>query len=147
MSRPAIPLASRTANINKSEIAIRESVESRTGGKISATPPKELPENQKRVWKWIVKTMTEAGFLGILDEMTLREACDVIAGLSEVNAKIQEVGRDDRQLLAAKVAYNKMYIAVCGQLGLSPQARAKLGSLSVAAAKDKEDPLLEALSA
>lgn len=47
--------------------------------------------------------------------------------------------------MASKDKYTKDLYRCCNELCLSPQARAKIGSLNLTASKNKEDPLLNAL--
>ena len=51
----------------------------------------------------------------------------------------------DSSYMATKDKYTKDLYRCCNELCLSPQARAKIGSLAVQAAKQREDPLLKAL--
>ena len=47
--------------------------------------------------------------------------------------------------MSAKDKYNKDFYRCCNELSLSPQSRAKFGSLSLKAKEKEEDPLIKAL--
>ena len=51
----------------------------------------------------------------------------------------------DATLMGARTRYSNDFWKGCSEFCLSPQARAKIGSLAAQAAKTKEDPLLKVL--
>ena len=51
----------------------------------------------------------------------------------------------DRKVTATRAKYESTMWRGCNEFCLSPQARAKIGSLFTAKRKDETDPLMEAL--
>ena len=47
--------------------------------------------------------------------------------------------------MSSKDKYTKDFFRCCNELSLSPQARAKIGSLALQAKEKEEDPLIKAL--
>ena len=51
----------------------------------------------------------------------------------------------DKDIMAIRKGYTQDYFRLCNELGLSPQSRAKLGSLSLQKDKQNNDKLLTLL--
>lgn len=51
----------------------------------------------------------------------------------------------DKDIISARKAYTQEFFRCCNELSLSPQARAKIGSLNFSKKKEQTDPLLQIL--
>ena len=86
--------------------------------------------------------------LSSVDDITLAQFCVAVDRLRTIEMM---VNRDngylfDSKLMSTRAGYEKTMWRGCNEFCLSPQARAKFGSLAVGKAKDATDPLAEALS-
>ena len=91
--------------------------------------------------------LDECGILGSLDVYILTSCAIAIDRLENIERRVNEDESlmSDSALMATKDKYTKDLYRCCNELCLSPQARAKIGSLAAQAAKQREDPLLKAL--
>lgn len=148
MARPAKAVNVQSKNLTSAEREAREFIEGAVkgdGAKIA--PPSYLSDGQKRIFRFIVKSLTDSGILGSLDIYILTTCAIAIDRLEYIEQRINDDLNllSDSALMATKDKYTKDLYRCCNELCLSPQARAKIGSLAVQAAKQKEDPLLKAL--
>ena len=148
MARPAKAVSTKTGTITKEEEAIRKDTEQRLKGKSRRlTPPKYLTDDQKKIFRYIIRELKEADILGNLDVYVLTTTAISIDRLAKME---QQINDDDRLLLdthfmTAKDKYTKDFFPCCNDLSLSPQARAKLSISNVNAMKESRNPLLDAL--
>lgn len=147
MPRKAKPVSTMDRHNTKKEIAVRQGVETRLQGDTSVVCPDYLTNEQRMVFESVVKHYIEAGILSSVDSMALSVFCVAINRLFEIEAQINKGERDpfDSKVVAARSKYEATVRWGCAEFCLSPQARAKIGSLFAAKTKDIEDPLLEAL--
>lgn len=148
MARPAKAVNVQTKNLTNAEKEAREFLESAVKGRPGdLSPPEYLTETQKKVFRNIVEGLEDSGILGALDVYILTTcaiAIDRLAAIeSEINARPGLLS--DSAYMGSKDKYTKDLYRCCNELCLSPQARAKLGSLAAQAARQKEDPLLRAM--
>jgi P27 family predicted phage terminase small subunit len=106
-----------------------------------------LTDDQKKIFRYIIKELKEADILGNLDVYVLTTTAISIDRLAKME---QQINDDDRLLLdthfmTAKDKYTKDFFRCCNELSLSPQARAKLSISNVNAMKESKNPLLDAL--
>ena len=146
MARPAKPVAVNSKHLTKQELSERERLEKKLrGNKTKITCPGDLSQEQKKIFRRIVKELGDSDILGSLDNYLLRLTSITIDRLRTIEEMINE----DRQLLrdvklmATKDKYSREFFRCCNELGLSPQSRAKFANLMSAKA---EDPLIAALA-
>lgn len=147
MARPSKSVAVASGHMTEEERLEREAVERSLRGAAAGKlrPPSWLTTPQKKVFRTVVRELEASGILGALDVYVLANFAVAVDRLEEIEGKINEMGveRISSVLISAKDKYTKDFFRGCSELCLSPQARAKIGSLSRAA--KKEDPLAEAL--
>lgn len=144
MPRPAKPMKTTKAAYTKEDIAARMVVENSIAtDKLPSVPPKEWNDRRKAVFKWLYEALEKSGILCTLDKPSFYQACIIIDRLQELDEIIDKCGVADKELRVARSDYFKQFLSICAELGLSPTARAKIGTLIVN--KKKEDPLLAAL--
>ena len=103
---------------------------------------------QKKLFKTIVKNLTEAGILGVLDIYVLSTAAITIDRLMTMEKQINEDEELllDSKFMSSKDKYMKDFFRICNELCLSPQARAKISIATVNGVKEgKKNPILDAL--
>lgn len=146
MARPAKPIELQTRHNTKSDIARRQQAQDLLKGSTAdLQPPFPLTETQQEVFDILVETYQKAGVLGELDGYIIAEGAVVIDRLREIEQRInndpelmfQDSVRNTRKEYAAN------FFRICNELGLSPQSRAKLGSLAVKKDKADSDPILK----
>lgn len=148
MGRPAKSVKTQSRHNTKSEEKERLEIEEKIRGKSDKLkPPKYLNEAQKKIFKWIKRELTESGILSNLDIYILTQFSIAIDRLQAIEMKINDNFEliFDKDLMSSKDKYTKDLYRCCNELCLSPQARAKIGSLNLNAQKAKNDPLLDAL--
>ena len=148
MARPAKAVSTKTGTITKEEEAIRKDTEQRLKGKSHRlTPPKYLTDDQKKIFRYIIKELKEADILGNLDVYVLTTTAISIDRLAKMEQQINDNEHLllDTHFMTAKDKYTKDFFRCCNELSLSPQARAKLSISNVNAMKESKNPLLDAL--
>ncbi len=85
--------------------------------------------------------------LGELDCYVLAECAVVIDRLQQLEMLINNNPEllTDKDIMAIRKGYTQDYFRLCNELGLSPQSRAKLGSLSLQKDQQNNDVLLKIL--
>ena len=148
MARPTMSVLTMSKHLTKEEKENRiENEEKLKGNSDNISPPDYLNVKQKKIFNYIVDELATTGILGNLDIYILSTCCiaidrlEVIEGM--VNDKFSMIMNKD--LMAAKDKYSKDLFKTVTELSLSPQARAKIGSINFEDEKNKADPLLNAL--
>ncbi|AWB30043.1 phage terminase small subunit P27 family [Clostridium botulinum] len=149
MARPCKVIESQSRHNTKEEIEERKSVEESLKGssdKIDKAP-KYLNESQKGIYKYIITELTDTGILRNLDIYILTTCSIAVDRLKNIETIINKNSSAllNKDLMSAKDKYTKDLYRCCNELSLSPQSRAKLGSLALANKEKNEDPLLKAL--
>lgn len=148
MGRPAKSVKTQSRHNTKSEEKERLETEEKLRGKSDKLkPPTYLSKSQKKVFKWIKAELEESGILSNLDVYILTQFSIAVDRLQNIEMKIND-NFDlvfDKELMSSKDKYTKDLYRCCNELCLSPQARAKIGSLNINAQKEKNDPLMQAL--
>jgi phage terminase small subunit len=149
MARPTKSIAATKGHFTKAQIEERKKQEEKLKGAADKVrPSKYLNEEQKKIFKYIVKEMEASGILSNLDVFVL----DAVSIALENKIYIETMINDDkellrdRQLLATKEKYTQEFIRYMNELSLSPQSRAKIGNLKIQTKQIEEDPLLKVLS-
>lgn len=148
MARPAKAVKVQSQNLTNAEREAREFVEnSLKGNGVKLEPPMHLSDGQKKIFMFIVESLSGSGILGSLDVYILTTCAIAIDRLECIEQRVNDDMSllSDSALMSTKDKYTKDLYRCCNELCLSPQARAKIGSLAAQAAKQKEDPLLKAL--
>lgn len=148
MARPAKSVKVKSGEISLAERQLREEIENKlcgSGGEIIA--PDYLSDDQQVIFDFIVTELKDSEILGRLDVYALESTAVAISKVRQIN----EMGNKNPDLLSnsalqsTRAKYQQDVWRGLNELCLSPQARAKIGSLTAQAAKQKDDPLLRAL--
>ena len=150
LGRPCKTIDSQSRHNTKQEIEERKAIEDAVKGaddKI-VNPPEYLSEGQKEVYNYIINELAETGILRNLDVYILSVCAIAVDRLITIEKIINNKPSaiTNSNLMSAKDKYTKDFYRCCNELSLSPQSRAKLGSLAVANKEKKEDPVLKALN-
>ncbi|MDB1935129.1 phage terminase small subunit P27 family [Clostridium tertium] len=148
MARPCKPIETQSRHNTKEEIEARKKQEEKLKGLADKIkPPKYLNKDQKKIFKYIVDELKASGILSNLDIYVLATCSIAISRLTEIEKQINKdiTNLWDKTLMSSKDKYTKDFFRCCNELSLSPQARAKIGSLALQAKEKEEDPLIKAL--
>lgn len=148
MARPCKPIETQSRHNTKEEIESRKKQEEKLKGLADKIkPPGYLNKEQKKIFKYIVDQLKASGILSNLDIYVLSTCSIAISRLIEIEKKVNEdINRLwDKDLMSSKDKYTKDFFRCCNELSLSPQARAKIGSLALQAKEKEEDILIKAL--
>lgn len=149
MSRPAKPSDARTGKVGKQQNSDRKNAENQLkGNSENVQPAYKITKNQRKIFNFIRKVLVEAGVLGALDTYVLTATAVAADRLAEIDLKMNE-RQDmllDKDVAAVRGKYWSDFRQGCNELGLSPQARAKLGIVAAANKAKEKDPLAEMLS-
>ena len=132
-----------TTEERNTRLSVEESVKGR-GDRID--PPDYLNKTQRKIFRYIVKELSEADILGNLDVYILGTAAVAIDRMQSIE---QQINQDSELLsnptfMSSKEKYSRDFYRCCNELCLSPQSRAKIAGLQVQKEKG-ENPLLKAL--
>ena len=148
MGRPAKPVAATTGKNGKQTKTDRENAENKLKGKAeNVQPAYKLTSSQRKVFNAIRKVLQEAGVLGELDTYVLTATAVAFARVQEIDLIVNEHERllFDKDRLSAREKYWSAFCRGCNELGLSPQARAKLGIVAAGKKARENDPLAKLL--
>lgn len=148
MSRPAKPIELQTCHNTKSDIQKRKSIQNSLKGENACiVPPYKLSDSQLNIFNKIRDVYDKVDLIGELDIYTLAECAVVIDRLQVLEMMINDNPDllTDKDIMAIRKGYTQDYYRLCNELGLSPQSRAKLGSLSLQKDKQSNDKLLTLL--
>lgn len=146
MARPTKSAAIRAGHQTQAEKQARLENEAKLKGRSGKpVPPKYLTDEQKKIFRTVVKELEPAGTLCKLDIDILVSYAVAKAALNDINARIatHPVYLTDKEIISARRQYSSEYFRCLNELGLSPQSRAKMANM--AAQAQAADPLLEAL--
>lgn len=149
MARPAKSVKVKSGAIAAAEQNIREDVENQLRGTPETPePPKNLNKKQCDIFCFIRDKLVEADITSGLDVFVLESTAIAIERIRKIN---QMVNKDisllsDTALQSTRAKYQSDLWRGCNELCLSPQARAKIGSLMSQKAKQEDDPLKKVLS-
>lgn len=134
-------------HLTKAEKEARLAVENAFADDADVSPPSYLNKAQVEVFEFISGVLKRANVLSSLDTQTITQASVVIDMLN--NANIQVAKYPELSIDAAFTQnierLTRTYLKLCAELGLSPTARAKMGSLIANKKKEETDPLLNVL--
>lgn len=149
MARPAKAIGTATGARTKEDIAFREAMETKLKGDFAGIPkpPKYLSKNQKKIFRFITEGLASADIVSKMDEFVVTNTAIAVDRLQEIESMINE---DislllDTKLTQTRAKYESCMWKGCQELCLSPQARAKIGSLAASQRKESADPLIQIL--
>ncbi len=148
MARPAKSINTSSKHNTAEDIAVRKESEEKLRGKSDKLkPPTYLTAAQKKIFRYIVNNLEEAGILGNLDLYVLSVAAVTISNLIELDKAINTVENMELKLkmMGTRDKYTKDFFKCCNELSLSPQARAKISISATKNGKENRNPLLDAL--
>ncbi|WP_321833472.1 P27 family phage terminase small subunit [Clostridium butyricum] len=148
MARPCKAINTQSRHNTKDEIKSREDTENKLRGLADKIkPPKNLTDSQKKIFKFIVNELKESDILSNLDIFFLEMASTTIDELRRIQNKVNEDIENirDKDLMRERSRNRQELHRLSNELCLSPQSRAKIGSLILNADKDKQDPILSVL--
>lgn len=149
MGRPAKPADAGTGKIGKQEKADRKNTEKKLKGLgKSVEPAYELTKNQRKIFNFMRKILTEADVLGALDKYVLTATAVAADRIAEIDERVNKNPTllMDKDITSVRGKYWSDFRQGCNELGLSPQARAKLGIVAAANKSKEKDPLTALLS-
>lgn len=149
MARPAKPAEAGTGKIGKQEKSDRKNAENKLKGNAkNVQPAYKLTKNQRKIFNSIRKILEEAGVLGELDSYVLTATAVAADRIADVDLKVNEnpALMLDKDMAGIRGKYWSDFRQGCNELGLSPQARAKLGIVAAANKSKENDPLAAALT-
>lgn len=149
MGRPAKPAVAGMGKIGKQAKNDRENAENKLKGDAqNVKPAYKLTSIQRKVFNAIRKVLQDAGVLGELDAYVLTATAVAFARVQEIDLIVNENERllFDKDRLAVREKYWSAFCRGCNELGLSPQARAKLGIVAAANKSKENDPLAKLLA-
>lgn len=146
MGRPTKPIDLATGARTKEEIENRKKHEARLKGSGTIKPPKELSKEQTKIFKNIIDMLKDADVLSCLDVYILTETAVTIDNLNTINNMVREDGSllYKSSLMTTRSKCRQEFFRCCNELGLSPQARAKMAASF--AKKDEEDELMSIMN-
>lgn len=149
MARPCKIIDSHSRHNTKEEIEKRKAAEESIKGaddKIKILPG-YLNKNQKDIYLYIITELENTGMLQNLDVYILSICSIAVDRLISIESIINNKPTAilNKDLMSAKDKYTKDLYRCCNELSLSPQSRAKLGSLALNNKENKEDPILKIL--
>jgi P27 family predicted phage terminase small subunit len=149
MARKAKSAAVLDGHRTKEELAARLEAEKRLLGDAAEemSPPDYLTDAQRVIFRRLLEILLPTKLLNGGDVyMVANLAVDI-----DRKAEMDRMVNDDPGLMlnssfmANRERYEKSYLRCCGELCLSPAARAKMGVLATAQEKDEADPLIAAM--
>lgn len=149
MGRPAKPADAGTGKIGKQEKSDRKNAENTLKGDAQKVQPAyKLTKNQRKIFNAIRKILDDAGVLGELDTYVLTATAVAADRIAEVDLQVNETPAlmMDKDMAGIRGKYWSDFRQGCNELGLSPQARAKLGIVAAANKSKENDPLTQILT-
>jgi len=148
LGRPAKALRTAQGARTKEAKARRQAKEDALrGGDARVQCPAYLTDKQKYIFHKIRNLLKGADVLGNVDGYIIAVCAVSIDRVRELDTEMNAGGKaiNDRDSVLARSKYLSDFYRCCNELGLSPQARAKLGVLAAGKKKEETDPLLKAL--
>lgn len=149
MSRPAKPASAGTGKIGNQIRNDRKNAENALKGDgKNVNPAYKLTRNQRKIFNAIRKILSEAGVLGELDSYVLTATAVAADRIADVDLKVNEnpALMLDKDMAGIRGKYWSDFRQGCNELGLSPQARAKLGIVAAGNKAKENDPLAQILA-
>lgn len=148
MSRPTKSVDVINKHLTKEEAEIRRDTENLLKGNNNKVKPLDyLTLDQIKIFKYIVTELKASGIIGNLDIYLLNKCAVAIDRLNKIEEMINQDSSllMNTDLLKARKDYTSDFNKCCAELCLSPQARAKIGTLNLKKKEEDSDPLLKVL--
>lgn len=148
MARPCKNVDIMTKHLTKEEYLERKATEEKLkGSNDKIIPPSYFNSRQIDIFTSIVNELKASGILANLDIYILTVCSIAIDRLQTIEQKINENYEElfDKDLMAAKDKYTKDLFRCTNELSLSPQSRAKIGSINLLNKEENQDPLLKVI--
>lgn len=146
--RYAISVDANSKHLTKEEAAYRRGLEQNFKGN-GGIPicPDYLTEPQKEIFHFILDNLIASDVVSSLDVFTLTNTSVAIDRLQNIEMQVNENPdlMTNSKLMSSRKVYEATMWRGVNELCMSPQARAKIGSLMSNKAKDAVDPLVAAL--
>lgn len=147
MARPAKLIDTQSRHNTKSEIEKRKKTENNLKGNAQVKPPYKLTAAQRKIFNKIKNMFEKTELIGELDCYVIAEGAVVIDRLQQLE---QMINNDpalltDKDVMSIRKGYTQDFFRICNELSLSPQSRAKVGSIAANKAEEKNDTLLQIL--
>jgi len=150
MARPAKAVNTLKYHATKEELDERKAVETALrGADDSIAPPDWLNDGQKKVFEFVIAELAASKILGNIDVYVLTVFAVATERICTLEQKINEHLENDgldKDLIFARNSYFKDFWRGANELSLSPQARAKIGTLNLAQREEENDPLRKLLA-
>ena len=149
MPKRAVSARIISKHLTKAEKAARLQTENKFPAELAKLKPlKLLNSSQRKIFKELVKGLADTGMLSNLDIDIFNQAAITIDRMRQVDESINKITDllDIPKLLDIKDQLFRQYLKICAELCLSPQARAKMGTLIVNNRKEEKDPLMRVLN-
>ena len=155
MGNKAMSISLAKGHRTKEERRIRTAVENQMKGTaadalVKIPAPKYVNKNQRKIFKYLLENLRKTGILTILDKDVLVQCAITLDRMAVID---EDINNDhtklyDIDLQKLKDMLTKQYLKYCGELCLSPSARAKLGVLATRKAENEAetDPLMKVLA-
>lgn len=161
MAKPRMPAVSKQGKSEtKEELAKRQEEELKLKGGTDKVfeVPRELKGTDRKYYKFLVTELANTDTLSNLDIPILIQTAKILTMIDSCDTEILQNGGSgifmdnnnqpkEHPASKQKLAYMTQYRAMCGQLGLSPAARASLAGKKAEANEEANDPLAKLLSA
>lgn len=142
--------SSNDRHITIAEREAREATEQTLKGKADKLKaPSYLSKTQKAIFNYVVQEMQMPGFFGNMDVFLLAQysiCADRLIKIETEQNKVEDE-RLNKELISARKAYSADFLKYGLELGLSPQARAKVGIYAAEQRKAESNPILGILNA
>ncbi len=148
MGRPAKSVRIKSGAIANDVATARRELEDKLRGEaVKLVPPEYFNDDQKEIFRFIVDELADSEILGKLDVFVLESTAVAVSRLRTINEMVnaKEDLMFNTALMGSKAKFQSDLWRGCNELCLSPQARAKIGSLASQAESARKDPLMEAL--
>ncbi len=147
MARPAKSANVTSKHLTKAEADARKNAEEKLTPDKPPKPPEHLSDSQRKIFKTVCTQLEESKILCSLDSYVLANFAIAVDRLNYIETLINAHPEKllEKGVMTAKDKYTKDFFRGCNELCLSPQSRAKMALTNVNAAKQKEDPLLQAI--
>lgn len=149
LARPTKSINVISKHLTKEELEVRKATEEKLKGSADKIkPPIYLSSTQKKIFKNVVEELKEADILSNLDIPLLVTFSRAIDRINYIESLIDEdiTLISNRDLMSSKEKYTKDFYRCCNELCLSPQSRAKMGSIALDNKNKSSDPLLQLLA-
>ena len=137
-------------HLTTNERESRAETESKLKGKDDKLiAPDYLSDTQKAIFNYVVTEMQVSGFFGNMDVFLLAQYSLCADRLIKIETEQNKVEDEklNKELISARKAYSTDFLKYGLELGLSPQARAKVGIYAAEQRKADANPILGILNA